>query len=123
MYHCSRARGKATSRRSEAGSRSRQLPARLITRIAARIGGDARARSASRTAASPGGVPMTATASASATKPPPAASSTQRALLRRDELGATTTAVPDEPQHPPATPLVERDAAVAVGAFVADPPL
>src|SRR5947207_1047665 len=47
----------------------------------------------------------------------------RRALLRLDELGATTTIGEDERQAAPATPLVERDAAVAVGAFVADPSL
>src|SRR5438132_621232 len=91
-----------------------------MTRIAARTGGDASASSASRTAASPGGVPRVVTASARAKKPPAPASRTQRELLRRSELGATATAVADESEDAPAAPLVEHDPAVAVGAFVAD---
>src|SRR5437870_12148674 len=91
-----------------------------MTRIAARTGGDASASSASRTAASPGTVARVVTASARTKKPPAPASRTQRELLRRGELGATATAVADESEDAPAAPLVERDPAVAVGAFVAD---
>src|SRR3989454_10817634 len=91
-----------------------------MTRIAARTGGDASASSASRTAASPGTDARVVTASARARKPPAPASRTQRALLRRGELGATAPAVADESEDAPAAPLVERDPAVAVGAFVAD---
>src|SRR5436853_3428311 len=91
-----------------------------MTRIAARTGGAASASSASRTAASPGTDARVVTASARTRKPPAPASRTQRELLRRGELGATATAVADESEDAPAAPLVERDPAVAVGAFVAD---
>src|SRR5437762_10544205 len=86
-YHRSRACAKATNKRSEAGRRSRQLPARLITRIAARTGGDARARSASRTAVSPGREGMKPTASASTRKQPALAIRTLRRLRRGGNAG------------------------------------
>src|SRR5439155_215488 len=103
---------KATNKRSEAGRRSRQLPARLITRIAARTGGDARARSASRTAVSPGREGMKPTASASTRKQPALAIRTLRRRRRGGKPGSTATAAADEPQTAPAGPA---DGVVRVG--------
>src|SRR5881628_3440477 len=121
-YHRSRARAKATSNRSEPGRSSCQLPARLIRRIAARTGGEARARSASRTAVSPGREGMKPTASASARKQPALAIRTPRRLRRWGKLSPTAAAIADEPQHAPAAALVECHGAIALGAPVAGPP-
>src|SRR2546428_8523686 len=121
-YHRSRARRKARSHRSEPGRSSCQLPARLITRIAARTGGEARARSASRTAVSPGREDVKPTASASARKQPALAIRTPRRLRRGGKPGATAAAIADEPQHAPAAALVECHGAIALGAPVARPP-
>src|SRR5438445_1692350 len=121
-YHRPRARAKATSKRSEAGRRSCQLPAQLIRRIAASTGGDAKARSASRTAVSPGREDMKPTASASARKQPALAIRTPRRLRRGGKPGATAAAIADEPQHAPAAALVECHGAIALAAPVAGPP-
>src|SRR5256885_15917940 len=121
-YHRRRAGRKARSNRSEPGRSSCQLPARLITRIAARTGGEARARSASRTAVSPGREDVKPTASASARKQPALAIRTPRRLRRGGKPGATAAAIADEPQHAPAAALVECHGAIALGAPVAGPP-
>src|SRR5207249_2479924 len=121
-YHRSRARRKARSNRSEPGRSSCELPARLMTRIAARTGGEARARSASRTAVSPGREDVKPTASASARKQPALAIRTPRRLRRGGKPGATAAAIADEPQHAPAAALMERYRAVAIAPFVASPP-
>src|SRR5437899_1245410 len=121
-YHRSRARAKATTKRSEAGRRSCQLPAQLIRRIAASTGGEATPRSASRTAVSPGREDMKPTASASARKQPALAIRTPRRLRRGGKPGATAAAIADEPQHAPAAALVECHGAIALGAPVAGPP-
>src|SRR5437870_2149023 len=121
-YHRARARRNARSNRSEAGRSSCQLPARLITRIAARTGGDARARSASRTAGAPGTGGSRDTASARARKQPVAAIRMPRRLRRWGKLGPTAAAIADEPQHAPAAALVECHGAIALAAPVAGPP-
>src|SRR5438309_2048379 len=107
-----------------------------MTRITA---GEARASNHSRAAASPGTLGRVITASAmtrNALAPTsvtrkgvraaarrgagaPACEASSYALLRRSELGATAAPVANEPQHTPAVSLVERDAPVAIGAFVA----
>src|SRR2546425_7757257 len=121
-YHRSRARRKARSNRSEPGRSSCQLPARLIRRIAARTGGEARAKSAARQAGPRGREDVKPTASASARKQPALAIRPPRRLGRGGKPGATAAAIADEPQHAPAAALVECHGAIALGAPVAGPP-
>src|SRR5947209_14658574 len=83
-----------------------------------RTPGDPRPTRPVRAAASPGTGWKTITASASARKQAALTKRTPRALLRRRELGATTTTVANEAEHALTIFLAEGDPTVAVGAFV-----